>query len=94
MPAENKRYLRKPKSIALATPEEIRTLSAQPSKWDLPDELYDGEWYRLAVAPAEVASLVNSYRGQAEQRFNKKVQTRRKDGFIYVRRLDVPAREE
>ena len=83
----------KPKSVRPATEAEIKLLSTKATGWDFPEEVFDGEWYRLtAPSSTEVLSMLNSYRHHAERLYGKKVQTRRKDGFLYVRRLDTDAK--
>lgn len=64
-----------PKNITKVTAEEVERNSIQGPrrfKWDFPEEVFDGDWWLLEVATADVNSVVNSFRNQAGSIYGKK----------------------
>lgn len=84
----------KPKNIEKATDQDLEALFARGGgsyKWDFPDEVFNGEWWKIEVANDQVKSAGNSFRNQAKAVYNRKANVHHKDGKIIVRMKDEPA---
>ena len=84
----------KPKSIARATPEEIEVLGSRPPggyRWVFPEEVFNGEWWRIEVEPKQYTSALSSYRMQAAKVYKKRCQVYKKENgaVLFVRMTEL-----
>lgn len=89
---------KKPKKIVKATEEEIQNLHARGARnymWDFPEEMFNGEWWKVEVPNTDVKSAGNSFRTQCHILYKRRANVHNKDGAVFVRmRKDDPVPEE
>lgn len=90
--------MNKPKSVAQATPDEVRDLGKRSSPgtfaWDFPDFVFDGDWYKIGVRnETEMKSASASFRAQVKARLGMRSQVYlyKNDNIFYARATTVPA---
>lgn len=89
---------KRPKSVEKATEEEIlhlRERGARNYMWEFPEEVFNGEWWKIEVPENQVSSAGNSFRNQCHSVYHRRANVHNKNGYIWVRLLeDKPVDEK
>jgi hypothetical protein len=82
---------KKPKQVAKASKQEIEHLHSRGARnymWEFPEEVFNGEWWRIEVPNTDVKSAGNSFRTQAHVVYKRRAKVHNKDGAVFVRLSD------